>query len=618
MGSRDAAPLAEPRPLEARRRSRWHPPPRVGPYVIATLSVAVATIVRAALEPVLHGAAPFAFHFLAVAASAWLGGVPGGATAVLLSLGTTDFFFIPPRFSFAVPDARALAGLAVFSAVSGTLVWMTTRWRRADQAARHSQDLLHSMMEHFPTVIAFTDRDGHFIEVNAAFERRLGVPRAQILGRTIDDLLPDPEARRLRAHAEEVMQTRRAAQHEGTTQLPDGTRHHLDTLYPLVDADGDVEGTGHISHDVTSLRQVQEALHRSERTLTALMDASTESIWLLDREHVLVANVTAAQRLNLTVDQLLGAAWRTLFPPEVAERRGRMVEQVFATARPVRFEDERNGIHFDHSFYPAFDATGAVTAVAAFSRDVTEQHRRDEALRERTRQLDTANQLKEDFLATLSHELRTPINTILGWSQILETTEFAEDRWRRGLATIARNARLQASMVEDLLDVSRIVTGRLRLEVQLVDVRTAIEQAVDGIGPGAAARQLHLTTEVTSGLVVRADPGRLQQVLWNLLSNAVKFTPPGGTIALAARATCDGVDIEVRDTGSGIAADFLPHVFERFRQGDSSPTREHGGLGLGLAIVRHIVELHGGVVRASSEGVGRGAVFTVTLPRVVR
>ncbi len=579
------------------------------------MAIATATLARAVVEPVLRGNAPFAFHFLAVAAATWIGGVEGGVMAVLLGIGATYYFFLPPRFAFAQLGPQEIAALLVFVVVSATFVWMITRWRRAEQDSRHSHDLLHSMMEHFPSVIAFTDRDGRFIEVNAAFERRIGKSRSQILGQTFDDLVPGPEARLLRAHAEEVMRTRLAIQHEGTTSLPDGTRHHLDTHYPLIDAEGDVSGTGHISHDITSLRQAQEALHRSERTLTALMDASTESIWLLDRERVLVANATAAQRLHLTVEQLRGSAWRTLFSPEVAARRGQMVEQVFATAQPVRFEDERNGLRFDHTFYPAFDAAGAVTAVAAFSRDVTEQHRRDEALRERTRQLDTANQLKEDFLATLSHELRTPINTILGWSQILETTEFAEDRWRRGLATIARNARLQAGMVEDLLDVSRIVTGRLRLEVQVVDVRTAIEQAMDGIGPGVAAKQLHLTTDVAPGLVLGADPGRLQQVLWNLLSNAVKFTPAGGTIALAARAVGDDVEIEVRDTGSGIAHDFLPHVFERFRQGDSSPTREHGGLGLGLAIVRHIVELHGGAVRAASDGPGQGALLTVTLPR---
>jgi len=618
MPSMDAASPAEPRPFEAARRAGLRVGHAIGPYAIAVLTVALATLARAAVEPLLQGAAPFAFHFLAVASAAWLAGVRGGATAVVLSVLATDFLFIAPKYSLDAPDRPALAALTVFSAVSATLVWMTTRGRGAERAARHSHDLLHSMIEHFPTVIAFTDREGRFIEVNAAFERRLGVPRAAILGRTIDDFVPGADARLLRAHADEVIRTRRATQHEGTTHLADGTRHHLDTHYPLIDLEGEVQGTGHISHDITSLRQAQEALHWSERTLTALMDASTESIWLLDREHVLVANITAAERLQLTVEQLRGAVWRTLFPAEIAERRGRMVEQVFATAQPVRFEDERNGIHFDHTFYPAFDADGAVTAVAAFSRDVTEQHRRDEALRERTRQLDTANQLKDDFLATLSHELRTPINTILGWSQILETTEFAEDRWRRGLATIARNARLQAGMVEDLLDVSRIVTGRLRLEVQVVDVRTAIEQAVDGIGPGLAAKQLHLTTDVASGLTLGADPGRLQQVLWNLLSNAVKFTPPGGTIAIAAKAAGDAIDIEVHDTGAGIAPDFLPHVFERFRQGDSSPTREHGGLGLGLAIVRHIVELHGGAVRASSDGLGRGAVFTVTLPRGAR
>ncbi|MBS1818346.1 MAG: DUF4118 domain-containing protein [Acidobacteria bacterium] len=361
-------------------------------------------------------------------------------------------------------------------------------------------------------------------------------------------------------------------------------------------------------------RNTERALRTSQQTMRSLINASTESIWLLDREQILLANTTAARRLGRTVADVVGTPWRSYLSDTVAATRARNLEHVFTTGRPVRFEDERDGIHFDHTFYPAFGEDGEVTAVAAFSRDVTERTSMEQELRAQAEQLALANRLKDDFLATLSHELRTPINAILGWSQILSTAEPTPDRLRKGLDTISRNARLQARMVEELLDMSRIVAGGLRLELRRVDVAALVEQALDAIRPAAEARHLTITTEMQPDLAVQGDAVRLQQVLWNLISNAVKFTPAGGSVAVSAQ-PCDAeVIISVSDSGIGIAPDFLPHVFERFRQADSSPTREHGGLGLGLAIVRHIVELHGGLVAVASDGVGRGTTFTVRLP----
>jgi CheY-like chemotaxis protein len=229
---------------------------------------------------------------------------------------------------------------------------------------------------------------------------------------------------------------------------------------------------------------------------------------------------------------------------------------------------------------------------------------------------EAANRLKDEFLATMSHELRTPLNAILGWASLLRRGARDAEGLERGLATIERNALAQARLIEDVLDVSRIISGKLRLDVRRVDLVAIANAAADVVRPAAVARRVQLTVdaglEPTVDLV--ADPDRLQQVIWNLLSNAVKFTPSDGSVTLSIQRQGSALRLIVSDTGAGIAPEHLPFVFERFRQVDSSTTRKYGGLGLGLAIVRHLVELHGGWVSASSDGVGRGATFTVELP----
>jgi signal transduction histidine kinase/CheY-like chemotaxis protein len=231
------------------------------------------------------------------------------------------------------------------------------------------------------------------------------------------------------------------------------------------------------------------------------------------------------------------------------------------------------------------------------------------------REAQEANRSKDEFLAMVSHELRTPLTAILGWARLLRTRSCDAETSTRALESIERNARAQAQIVDDLLDVSRIITGRLRLSVRPLDLASVAEEAMLAVRPAVDAKAIALTTSLprqTAAFV--GDPDRLQQAVWNLLSNAVKFTSPGGRIDVEVSRRLDHAEITVRDTGRGIRADVLPHVFERFRQADSASSRAHSGLGLGLAIVRHIVELHGGTVHAESGGEGRGAVFSIRLP----
>ncbi|HYW70580.1 MAG TPA: ATP-binding protein [Pyrinomonadaceae bacterium] len=230
-------------------------------------------------------------------------------------------------------------------------------------------------------------------------------------------------------------------------------------------------------------------------------------------------------------------------------------------------------------------------------------------------QVEEASRLKDEFLATVSHELRTPLNAVLGWTALLRSNHLDEAGQKRALETIERNARSQQQLVEDLLDVSRAISGKLRLDAQPVEARRFIEEAIDALKPTAQARHLHVAHRIESDLrPVFGDPARLRQVVWNLLSNAIKFSAKGGRVLVRARRVNDNLEISVKDSGQGIAPEFLPFVFERFRQADMTTTRTHGGLGLGLAIVRQLVELHSGSVRVASPGLGRGATFTVTLP----
>jgi signal transduction histidine kinase len=225
--------------------------------------------------------------------------------------------------------------------------------------------------------------------------------------------------------------------------------------------------------------------------------------------------------------------------------------------------------------------------------------------------------MKDEFLAIVSHELRTPLNPILGWAYNLRMGGVEPHLMQEGLETIERNARIQSQLVEDLLDVSRVITGKLHLNVQPVHLQSVIEAAVESVHPAAQAKRIELALHFDPDIPqVAGDPGRLQQIFWNLLSNALKFTPEGGRVDVRLKKTDFHVEALVIDSGEGIPSDFLPYVFERFRQADSSVTRKHGGLGLGLAIARHLVELHGGTIRAESAGAGRGATFSVQLPEL--
>ena len=334
-----------------------------------------------------------------------------------------------------------------------------------------------------------------------------------------------------------------------------------------------------------------------------------------------------AQLSRSTPDELLGKALAQVLPGDVPGL-GDVVSRVFSQGAAIDIEVTRDLEHsmprvWLASLFPVRDGKGQVTLAGAMLIDISERKRLEaqsslllESERAARTEAQRAAHLKDEFLATLSHELRTPLNAVLGWVTVARGKVGLAPDVTRALEIVERNARLQAQLIEDLLDVSRIVSGKLRLELARVDLRTALLAAVSAVAPAMEAKNIRLGTHFLEdgSREVLGDAARLQQILWNLLSNAVKFTPAGGEVVITEKLVDGNIEVAVQDSGVGIRAEFLPHVFDRFRQADASTTRRHGGLGLGLAIVRQLTEVHGGSVRVESAGAGQGATFTVSIP----
>ena len=362
--------------------------------------------------------------------------------------------------------------------------------------------------------------------------------------------------------------------------------------------------------------------------LAAIIQSSDDAIVSKDLNGIIKSWNPAAERMfGYSAEEAVGSSIYLIIPEE---RKGEETQVIASIKRgeivdhyeTVRQRKDGSLVDISLTVSPIRDSTGTIVGASKVARDITERKRLVEAehaqlVRERSFQTE-ANRIKDQFLATLSHELRTPLNAIIGWSEMLLAGNLNEQETNLGLRTIDRNARAQVQLVDDLLDVSRIVSGKMRLQLIPVDLVEIAKAAMDVVRPAAAAKKIKLTGEWRiPEIFVQGDPDRLQQVAWNLLSNAVKFTPARGKVTVIVEGDENGTGrFIVEDSGVGIPARFLPHVFDRFKQEDGSLTRSAGGLGLGLAIVRHIVELHGGTVAVESAGENKGATFAVELPSV--
>jgi len=379
----------------------------------------------------------------------------------------------------------------------------------------------------------------------------------------------------------------------------------------------DPTGTGGSREQLGELRRLQAAAQH----FAAIVDSSEDAIISKDLDGVVLSWNQAAERLfGYAADEMIGRPIRLIIPHDrqdeedtvlAAVRRGDVLDH-FETVR-----QRKNGslVPISLTVSPIRDGNGHIVGASKIARDITERKRADE---ERIRLLEIAShasRLKDEFLATLSHELRTPLNGIVGYVRLLQMDLLTNEQRIEAIDAVGRCVTSLTQIIEDVLDVSRIVSGRIRLEIGEVDLDEVMRGAVETVRPAMDAKGIRLDIAIDPELPpVVGDPGRLTQVFWNLLSNAVKFTPRDGEIRIRMAGTGSQVEIRVTDTGMGIAADFLPFVFDRFRQADAGATRSAGGLGLGLAISRQLVELQGGRIVAESDGPGTGATFRIELP----
>jgi PAS domain S-box-containing protein len=482
-----------------------------------------------------------------------------------------------------------------------------------------AQAQLAAIVESSDDAIVSKNLDGVIQSWNAGAQRIFGWSADEVVGRSITIIIP-PD----RLHEEtQILARLRAGErvdHFETVRVrKDGRPVHVSvTISPVRNAAGRIVGASKIARDVTLLKEY-------ERRLTDFVENATEGLhWVGADGTILWANRCELEMLGYTREEYVGRNIAEIHTdrPVIDDILARLARGESLVNQPARMTARDGSIrHVLINSCGRFE-NGVFKNTQCFTRDVTDLKRAEEERnqlleRERAARLEAehASRMKDDFLATLSHELRTPLNAVLGYAQLLRAGTLGAEEFPDALEVIERNARAQTQIIEDLLDLSRIVSGKVRLDVQRVELATVVTAAIDALRPAAEARGVRLTA-VLDPLVgpVKGDPSRLQQVVWNLVSNAIKFTPADGQVQVALERVNSHVEIVVSDTGEGITPEFLPHVFDRFRQADASSTRRQGGLGIGLAIVKQLVELHGGTVRAKSPGPGRGSTFVVALP----
>ncbi|MDQ2974791.1 MAG: PAS domain S-box protein [Acidobacteriota bacterium] len=494
-----------------------------------------------------------------------------------------------------------------------------TARKRAEAELRTNEEQFRAVAETALDAIITIDEASTMIFANPATQKIFGYTLEELHGQLLTMLMPEYLRHLHHVGIKRFVETGQKHISWEAVELPglhkDGHEIPLEISFSEFMTKGERHFTG-IARDITERKRAQEELKESERQLRILADAVPQLVWMANADgYIFWYNQRWYDYTGTTPEQMEGWGWQSVHDPELLPGVVDRWKASLDTGEPFEMEFPLKGADSVFRWFltrvsPLRDSKGRIVRWFGTNTDVDKQRRTAEELRE-------ANRLKDEFLATVSHELRTPLTAILGWAHLLRGGQMERQTATRALETIERNARAQAQLIDDLLDVSRIITGKLRLDVRPVDPGSFIESAIEALGPAAAAKDVRIQKVMDTGVIsIAGDPARLQQVVWNLLSNAIKFTPKGGRVQVSLQRVNSHIEIAVSDSGVGIKPEFLPHVFERFRQADQTSTRQYGGLGLGLAIVRHLVELHGGTVHAESVGEGSGATFVVKLPVV--
>lgn len=624
-------PFASPDP-QANRRS-W--PLRYG---VAVLAVVATVLFRAALTPLMGPTAmPFTLFFPAVWFAAWFGGLRPGLLSLALAAPAGAYFFAAPVGSLRIsgPDDRVAMLMLVL--VGFGMALLSRSQQQAVERAKRAEDAEGKQRQRFETTLASigdavisTDAEGRVAFANKIAQSLLRCAGTEVIGKHLDEVFRIVnEFSRAKAESPVVRVLR-----EGTivglgnhTLLlaQDGTEIPIDdSAAPILGEGGAIQGTVLVFRDITERRRLEGDL----RKLAAIVESSDDAMISKTLDCRIASWNRGAERMyGYAKDEVIGRPVTILAPPGREHEMPTLMERIQQGETVSEFQTQRrrkDGTIIDVSLTvsPVHGENGNVMGAAVVGRDITahvqiekERSQLLAAERDARERAEAAVRAKDEFVAMVSHEVRTPLNAILGWAQILRTGKLDQAETARALEAIERNAQTQAQLIGDLLDVSGVITGRVRLDVRSVELKHVVEAAIDAVQPAADAKSIQLNVHLERGQsLVSGDPSRLQQVVSNLLSNAVKFTPRYGHITLRLDRIDSQVQLTVSDSGMGITREFLPYVFDRFSQANKTSERRLGGLGLGLTIVRHLVELHGGTVRADSPGEGKGATFTVTLP----
>jgi PAS domain S-box-containing protein len=505
-----------------------------------------------------------------------------------------------------------------------------TKRQQQQEAALRQLAEIETIYRSAPIGLSVLDTDLRFVRINQRLAEMNGLPVEEHLGRTVRELLPElaDTAEALLRPVLETGEPLLNVEIRGETPAQPGVeRIWLEHFLPLKEGDR-VVGISIVCEEVTDRKQMEEALRESEERFRTMADNAPVMIWVTDPTgYCTYLSRSWYEFTGQTEETGLGFGWLDRTHPDDRPTAERLF--LDANQQQVAFQLEYRLQNKNGDYVWSLDAAspwfgrdgqfkGYIGSVIDISdRKQAEQEREQLLQREQTARetAEQANRIKDEFLAVLSHELRSPLNPILGWAKLLKAGNLDATKTAQALNIIERNAKLQSELIEDLLDVSRILQGKLRLNVTPIHLATTIRSAIETVRLAAEAKSIAIETHLDESTgQVAGDSTRLQQVVWNLLSNAVKFTPTGGQVAVSLVEVDGQAQITVSDNGKGIPANFLPHVFDYFRQEDGATTRKFGGLGLGLAIVRHLVELHGGMVQAESRGEGLGATFIVKLP----
>jgi len=476
----------------------------------------------------------------------------------------------------------------------------------------HSAARLADFLASFDDAIIHRNPEGRILSWNAAAEQMFGYRADEAIGQSIDLIVPDDR----RADEEHALQRARAGDsitHQLTMrrQKNGGLIEASVSTLPVRSDAGDIVGLWCITRDLTKSKRLEREAFR----LAAIVESADDAIVSKDLNGVIQTWNYGAERIfGYSAAEAIGKPITIIIPQDRLDEEKEVLTSIRAGRSVEHFETVRQrkdgaAVDISLSVSPIRTSTGEVIGASKIARDIGDQRRLREIAEEGSR-------LKDEFLAVLSHELRTPLNTVLGYARMLrrEDERMVGELRARALDALERNGEALSRLVNDVLDTSRSVTGKLRLDLELVPLDDIVRESVRTVEPSAEAKGLALEVHGEPGISVRADRDRLQQVLWNLLSNAIKFTPANGSVTLWTRKDKGSIQIAVQDTGIGISPDHLSRVFERFWQAHTGASREFGGLGIGLALSRHLVEMHGGTIAADSGGPGRGATFTITLP----